>query len=125
MHDDVRKNGGLHVIATEMHTNRRIDRQLVGRAARQGDPGSYQFWLSLEDELFRYLKLEKLERLRAKAIPDAEGELPPGWIRTFRHTQRVIENHERKQRKQLLKQERSREKMCKAMGLDPYLELAE
>ena len=125
LHDDVRKNGGLHVIATEMHTNRRIDRQLVGRAARQGDPGSYQFWLSLEDELFRYLKLEKLERLRAKAIPDAEGELPPGWIRTFRHTQRVIENHERKQRKQLLKQERSREKMCKAMGLDPYLELAE
>ena len=125
LHDDVRKNGGLHVIATEMHTNRRIDRQLVGRSARQGDPGSFQFWLSLEDELFRYLKLEKLERLRAKAIPDADGELPPGWIRTFRHTQRVIENHERKQRKQLLKQERSREKMCKAMGLDPYLELAE
>ncbi len=125
LHDDVRKNGGLHVIATEMHTNRRIDRQLVGRAARQGDPGSYQFWLSLEDELFRYLKLEKLERLRANANPDAEGELPPGWIRTFRHTQRMIENHERKQRKQLLKQERTREKMCKAMGLDPYLELAE
>ena len=125
LHDDVRKNGGLHVIATEMHTNRRIDRQLVGRSARQGDPGSFQFWLSLEDELFRYLKLEKLERLRAKAIPDADGELPPGWIRTFRHTQRVIENHERKQRKQLLKQEHSREKMCKAMGLDPYLELAE
>ena len=125
LHDDVRKNGGLHVIATEMHTNRRIDRQLVGRSARQGDPGSYQFWLSLEDELFRYLKLEKLERIREKAIPDAGGELPPGWIRTFRHTQRVIENHERKQRKQLLKQERSREKMCKAMGLDPYLELAE
>ena len=125
LHDDVRKNGGLHVIATEMHTNRRIDRQLVGRSARQGDPGSFQFWLSLEDELFRYLKLEKLERLRAKAIPDADGDLPPGWIRTFRHTQRVIENHERKQRKQLLKQEHSREKMCKAMGLDPYLELAE
>ena len=125
LHDDVRKNGGLHVIATEMHTNRRIDRQLVGRSARQGDPGSYQFWLSLEDELFRYLKQEKLERLRAKAIPDAEGELPLRWIRTFRHTQRVIENHERKQRKQLLKQEHSREKMCKAMGLDPYLELAE
>ena len=125
LHDEVRKNGGLHVIATEMHTNRRIDRQLVGRAARQGDPGSYQFWLSLEDELFRYLKTEKLERLRAKAKPDSEGELPLRWIRTFRHMQRVIENHERKQRKQLLKQERSREKMCKAMGLDPYLELAE
>ena len=125
LHDDVRKNGGLHVIATEMHTNRRIDRQLVGRSARQGDPGSYQFWLSLEDELFRYLKTEKLERLRAKANPDSEGELPLNWIRTFRHTQRLIENQERKQRKQLLKQERSREKMCKAMGLDPYLELAE
>jgi preprotein translocase subunit SecA len=125
LHDDVRRNGGLHVIATEMHTNRRIDRQLVGRAARQGDPGSYQFWLSLEDELFRYLKTEKLDRMRVKAIPDAEGELPLRWIRKFRHTQRMIENHERKQRKQLLKQERTREKMCKAMGLDPYLELAE
>ncbi len=44
--------GGLHMIATEMHASARIDRQLVGRTARQGEPGSYQFMLSLDDELF-------------------------------------------------------------------------
>ena len=125
LHDDVRKNGGLHVIATEMHTNRRIDRQLVGRAARQGDPGPYLFWLSLDDELFRYLTVEKRKRLKETANPNKSGELPYRWIYTFRRLQRVIENQERKYRRQLLKQEKSREKMCRAMGLDPYLELPE
>ena len=125
LHEDVRKNGGLHVIATEMHTNRRIDRQLVGRAARQGDPGSYQFWLSLDDELFRYMRTEHLDKLKAKAKAVGTLELPGRWIRTFRRTQRIIESQERKHRKQLLKMEKSREKMCRAMGLDPYLELPE
>ena len=125
LHESVKISGGLHVIATEMHTNRRIDRQLVGRAARQGDPGSYQFWLSLEDELFRYLTTEEQQRLRNRARASAEGELSRQWIAPFRRLQRRIENQERKYRKQLLKQEKSREKMCKAMGLDPYLELAE
>ena len=46
-----RKAGGLHVLATEMHSSARIDRQLIGRAARQGDPGSYRFLMCLEDEL--------------------------------------------------------------------------
>ena len=125
LHDDVRKNGGLHVIATEMHTNRRIDRQLVGRSARQGDPGSFQFWLSLEDELFRYLTAGRQKRIRDRARPSPLGELTPGWIRTFRRLQRIIENQERKHRKHLLRLENNREKMCKAMGLDPYLEIAE
>ena len=125
LHEDVRKNGGLHVIATEMHTNRRIDRQLVGRAARQGDPGSFQFWLSLEDELFRYLPEKKLKQMRASAKPNAAGELSRSWLRTFQRTQRAIESLERKHRARMLKQEKSREKMCQAMGLDPYLELAE
>ena len=48
----VAERGGLHVIATERHEARRIDRQLFGRCARQGDPGSYEMILSLEDELF-------------------------------------------------------------------------
>jgi preprotein translocase subunit SecA len=49
--------GGLHVIATEMHDSRRIDRQLYGRAGRQGDPGSFEAFVSLEDELCRlYLR---------------------------------------------------------------------
>ena len=51
--DEVRTLGGLHVIGTERHESRRIDNQLRGRAARQGDPGSTRFFLSLEDNLFR------------------------------------------------------------------------
>ncbi|MCD8024476.1 MAG: preprotein translocase subunit SecA [Candidatus Gastranaerophilales bacterium] len=52
-HDKVVKLGGLHVIGTERHESRRIDNQLRGRAARQGDPGSTRFYLSLEDDLMR------------------------------------------------------------------------
>ncbi len=49
----VRDLGGLHVIGSERHEARRIDNQLRGRAARQGDPGSSRFYLSLDDELMR------------------------------------------------------------------------
>ena len=52
-HKKVIELGGLHVIGTERHESRRIDNQLRGRAARQGDPGSTKFFLSLEDDLMR------------------------------------------------------------------------
>lgn len=52
-HDEVVENGGLHVIGTERHESRRIDNQLRGRSARQGDPGTTKFFLSLEDNLLR------------------------------------------------------------------------
>jgi preprotein translocase subunit SecA len=50
---ETRETGGLHVLATEFHDSRRIDRQLFGRCGRQGDPGSYEAIASLEDDLFR------------------------------------------------------------------------
>jgi preprotein translocase subunit SecA len=125
LHDDVRRAGGLHVIATEMHSSARIDRQLVGRAARQGDPGSCQFFLSLGDELLRCLKQEKLERIRKSAQPNAQGELPASWISLFRRTQRFLERLHRKERKLLLKHERQRSEAHQKMGLDPFLELTE
>ena len=122
----VAEGGGLHVIATEMHSSRRIDRQLVGRAARQGDPGSYQFWLSLEDELFRCLEPKEVKALRARSKPAVVrgGELPANWLREFRRTQRIVEARERKHRKQLLLQEKSHRKMCQMTGLDPFLDSA-
>ncbi len=121
--DLARKTGGLHVIATEMHSASRIDRQLVGRSARQGDPGSYQFFLSLEDELLRFWPPEK--RLRwLKQAGNAEV-LDAGWMKRFRGTQRTIERQHRKQRKEMLKHEKQRTQNYAKMGLDPYLELTE
>ena len=125
LHDSVRSCGGLHVIATEMHSNRRIDRQLIGRASRQGDPGSYQFWLSLEDELFRTLPKSALARLQARARRQTSGELSIGWLRVFRRTQQQNELRERQYRRQLLEAELAKQQSCKTMGLDPYLEVSE
>jgi preprotein translocase subunit SecA len=73
-HQTVVQAGGLHVIGTERHEAARIDRQLVGRAARQGDPGSCQFYLSLEDEI-----LEGLGQGRQVALQGTGHER--GWPR--------------------------------------------
>ena len=63
MAEEVRRAGGLHVIGTERHEARRIDNQLRGRAGRQGDPGSSQFFVSLEDDLMRIFGSEKIKRM--------------------------------------------------------------
>lgn len=123
--DDLVAAGGLHVIATEMHSSARIDRQLIGRAARQGDPGSYQFFLSLEDELLRCRDTDLLERFRSQARPDRTGSLELSWLGIFRGTQRMLERQHRKQRRELLKHEKTRNDAYRRMGLDPCLELTE
>jgi len=58
--DEVKKAGGLAIIGTERHDSRRVDRQLRGRAGRQGDPGSSQFYVSLEDDLMRLFGSERI-----------------------------------------------------------------
>jgi preprotein translocase subunit SecA len=71
----VEASGGLHVILTEFHDSRRVDRQLIGRCARQGDPGSYQAIVSLEDDLFVVCATRATALLRVLA---ARGvRLPP------------------------------------------------
>ena len=69
-HERVLQTGGLHIIGTERHESRRIDNQLRGRAGRQGDPGSTQFFISLEDDLMRLFGSERIgamvERLGLK-----------------------------------------------------------
>jgi preprotein translocase subunit SecA len=70
----VREAGGLHILGTERHESRRIDRQLRGRAGRQGDPGSTQFYLSLEDDLMRLFGSDRIAGIMQK-IGLEEGEV--------------------------------------------------
>lgn len=125
LHDDVRRSGGLHVIATEMHSSPRIDRQLVGRAARQGDPGSFQFFLSLEDELLLGFNPSLARRLQTRAHPNEDGELDSSWIRLFQRVQRKIERRHVRQRREIFKSECERVKRFRRAGFDPYLELVD
>lgn len=63
LHPDVKKAGGLAILGTERHESRRVDRQLRGRAGRQGDPGSSQFFVSLEDDLMRLFGSDRVAKL--------------------------------------------------------------
>ena len=65
-HDRVVAVGGLHIIGTERHESRRIDNQLRGRAGRQGDPGSSQFFISMQDDLMRLFGSDKVSGMIAK-----------------------------------------------------------
>lgn len=71
---DVKDAGGLAIIGTERHESRRVDRQLRGRAGRQGDPGSSVFFVSLEDDLMRLFASEKIAGLMDK-LGFKEGEV--------------------------------------------------
>mgnify|MGYP003390625012 FL=1 len=71
---DAKANGGLAIIGTERHDSRRVDRQLRGRAGRQGDPGSSQFYVSLEDNLMRLFGSERIAKMMDK-MGHKEGEV--------------------------------------------------
>ena len=100
---EIRDLGGLHVIGTERHDARRIDNQLRGRAGRQGDPGSSQFFLSLEDDLLRVFGGERLlglmERLNVPDDMPIESRLVS---RAVREAQSKIEGLNFDARKHLL-----------------------
>jgi len=71
--EGITKIGGLHILGTERHEARRIDNQLRGRSGRQGDPGSSQFYLSLDDELMRLFGSERIEKVMERFnFPDDE-----------------------------------------------------
>ena len=72
--DEVKKAGGLAIVATERHDSRRVDRQLRGRAGRQGDPGSSQFFVSLEDNLMRLFHSERIAKVMDK-MGHKDGEV--------------------------------------------------
>ncbi len=102
-HDKVIEAGGLHIIGTERHESRRIDNQLRGRAARQGDPGSSHFYLSFEDPLLRLFALDRaaaiLDKLSAGSGEPIEHRL---LTRQIEGAQRKVEGRNFDIRKQLL-----------------------
>ena len=121
--EDVAEMGGLHVICTELHDSARIDRQLIGRCGRQGDPGSVRQYLSLDDEiLLGGLGRKVSDRLKQFGL-GASGNLSR-LARLFRKAQRKIERRHFRGRKQLMYFEKERKKIQIQMGQDPYLDTA-
>jgi preprotein translocase subunit SecA len=101
--EKVREVGGLHVIGTERHEARRIDNQLRGRAGRQGDPGSSQFFLSLEDDLMRIFGGEKVKNLMSiLKIPEDQPIETKLVSRAIEEAQSKIEGFNFDLRKQVL-----------------------
>ncbi len=115
----VAESGGLHVISAELNDARRIDRQLEGRAGRQGDPGSFQQFLSLDDDVLRTASGgERAALLRQQGA---------GWSavrqeRLLRQAQRRIEGLHVSQRLELWRGEQERRRQFEELGLDPYVE---
>ncbi len=113
--------GGLHVICTEMHDASRVDRQLIGRCGRQGDPGTFRQYMALDDDLLLAgLGPKKSDKLKES------GEKSTGPFhhlrRLFRKAQRKVERRHFQQRKSLMYFEKERKKTQRQMGQDPYLD---
>jgi preprotein translocase subunit SecA len=89
--DAVLALGGLYVIGTNRHESLRIDRQLRGRAGRQGDPGASCFFISLEDDLFDHYGLTKMLLTRHRLGPQDEALTSSSIRREITHAQRIIE----------------------------------
>ena len=95
--------GGLHVLATERHESRRIDRQLRGRCSRQGDPGSSHFFISLEDDLMRLFGSDKIVKYMERMGLEEGQELEhPLLNRSIEQAQKRVEQHNFQQRKRTL-----------------------
>jgi preprotein translocase subunit SecA len=100
---DITEIGGLHIIGSERHESRRIDRQLRGRAGRQGDPGASQFFLSLEDDLMRLFQSDRIAKLMdALGAQDGEVLTHPLITRSIEQAQKRVELQNFQARKRLL-----------------------
>lgn len=117
----VAEAGGLHVIGTERHEAERIDRQLAGRAGRQGDPGSAQFFVCLEDTLLEGLGHAKQDALlelgKAGGARNWDSYRP-----LFRKAQRRIEAKHYRQRLDLMNYDKQRQEMLQDLGADAYVD---
>jgi preprotein translocase subunit SecA len=118
--EQVLQLGGLHVICSELHESSRIDRQLIGRCGRQGDPGSFRHFLALDDEI---LSLGFGEATAARLLRlDPESRSSASWERLFLRAQRRVEATHFRQRRSLQQREKQRLELQEQMGLDPFMD---
>ena len=103
VNDEVKALGGLYIIGTERHENRRIDNQLRGRSGRQGDAGTTQFYLSLEDNLLRIFGSDKIKSIMERlGIQDGEYIESKMVTRAVEKAQKKVENMHYEGRKQIV-----------------------
>ena len=102
----VKKLGGLYVLGTERHESRRIDNQLRGRAGRQGDAGTTQFYVSMDDDLIRIFGADRAEKMKSRMdllrVPEDEAIENSLLSKTIESAQRKVEGHNFDIRKHLL-----------------------
>lgn len=119
--EGVEQVDGLHVICTELHDSARIDRQLIGRCGRQGDPGTFRQFLSLDDDiLLNGLGPRKSKSLKSRGADS--GNVPHRLASLFHKAQAKVERKYFRQRQALMHHERERRKIQQQMGQDPYLD---
>ena len=103
VNDEVKALGGLYIIGTERHENRRIDNQLRGRSGRQGDAGTTQFYLSLEDNLLRIFGSDKIKSIMERlGVEDGEYIESKMVTRAVEKAQKKVENMHYEGRKQIV-----------------------
>ena len=103
VNDEVRALGGLYIVGTERHENRRIDNQLRGRSGRQGDTGTTQFYLSLEDNLLRIFGSDKIKSIMERlGVEDGEYIESKMVTRAVEKAQKKVENMHYEGRKQIV-----------------------
>jgi preprotein translocase subunit SecA len=111
--EGVAELGGLHILGTERHESRRIDNQLRGRSGRQGDPGSSQFFLSLEDDLMRIFGADNISNMMDKLGMEEDEPIEHSLItRSIERAQKKVENHNFNIRKYILEYDDVNVKCC-------------
>jgi preprotein translocase subunit SecA len=103
VNNEVKALGGLYIVGTERHENRRIDNQLRGRSGRQGDAGTTQFYLSLEDSLLRIFGSDKIKSIMERlGVEDGEYIESKMVTRAVEKAQKKVETMHYEGRKQIV-----------------------
>ena len=118
--DDVRDAGGLHVIGTELHASARIDRQLAGRGARMGDPGSFRQFVALDDEILSMAYGPEKAAGIARRFQD-RSDLSNA-MRIFVKAQRMVEHRHHQSRAALAAKTEYLDELYRSLNLDPLLD---